>query len=343
MLNEITENYIINSLTRKFCRSPLQQNLIHESDAEILIFSENTGASLAVTIDTISEEISSGLYDDPYLIGWMLVMANFSDIAAAGAQPVGILISEVLPGHLDKSFIEKVQCGINDAVNKCRSFVLGGDTNSGEQLILTGCAIGKSVDNKYLKRIGCKPGDIIYSTGKAGRGNAFAISKFIINQSDFNYYPAARLNESSVIKLFSDCCIDTSDGFLSSLDQLMRLNDCGLIIDEWISIVDEEAIEVARTANIPEWLLLAGQHGDFELLFTISPEKEKEFLFFAEKINWDPVKLGSVTSKPGVVLNIYNRDQIINTKELRNLPFHSHGNIKKYINALLDYDSILKL
>jgi thiamine-monophosphate kinase len=343
MLNEIDENRMISSLTGKFCRSPYQQNLIHESDAELLFFPDNSGSSIAVTIDSISEEISSGLYEDPYLIGWMIVMVNFSDIAAAGAKPLGILIAEIIPDYLDKNYIERIQNGINDAVNKCSSFVIGGDTNSGEQLILTGCALGKSIDKKYLKRKGCKPGDIIYSTGKGGRGNAFAITKFIKSKNHIDYFPEARIKESTVIRLYSECCIDTSDGFLSSLDQLMRLNDCGFIINNWMSIVDEEAIEAAKNANLPEWILLAGPHGEFELIFTISNENERDFLLSAGSINWNPVKLGYVTSNPGIVLNIYNRNQCINMKTLRNLPSHSQGDIQNYIETLMHYDSILRI
>ena len=94
-LNEILENKIINSLISGFERSPHQLNYPHESDAEIIQLNDNT--KLAITTDSISEEISTGLYDDPYLIGWMIVTVNISDLAAVGATPIGILISEIIP------------------------------------------------------------------------------------------------------------------------------------------------------------------------------------------------------------------------------------------------------
>ena len=59
---------------------------------------------LAITTDSIVEEIRLGLYDDPYLIGWMIVMVNLSDLAAVGADPLGILISEIFPNNLDDIF-----------------------------------------------------------------------------------------------------------------------------------------------------------------------------------------------------------------------------------------------
>jgi len=344
MLGDIFENHLIDSLAARFCRAPYQQNLIHESDSEILTMPGNSGANIAVTIDSISEEIRTGLYDDPYLIGWMLVMVNFSDIAAAGAEPIGILISEIFPDDLPSGYIDKIQSGINDAVNKCGSFILGGDTNSGEQLILTGCALGRSPDNKYLTRKGCKAGDILYATNKAGRGNAYAVTKLMGNgSSGIQYYPSARLKEAAVIRKFASCCMDSSDGFLSVMDQLMRVNNCGFTLDDnWKDIIDKEAAETARTHNLPEWLLLAGQHGEFELLFTIPPDNENEFLSYARMISWDPVRLGTATEKPEILLNLYNKTQRLDTKKLRDLPFNTKGDIKKYLQALLQYDSELR-
>ena len=98
-LDSILENKIINNLISEFERSPLQLNKPHESDSEIVLLNENT--KIAVTTDSISEEISTGFYDDPYLIGWMIVTVNMSDLAAVGATPIGILISEIIPKDFD--------------------------------------------------------------------------------------------------------------------------------------------------------------------------------------------------------------------------------------------------
>jgi len=128
-LNQILENKIINNLISGFERCPHQLNKPHESDAEIIQF-ENM--QLAVTTDSISEEISRGLYDDPYLIGWMIVTVNISDLAAVGATPIGILISEIIPNDFSDEKLQLMQKGISDACQEYNTFVLGGDTNEGE-------------------------------------------------------------------------------------------------------------------------------------------------------------------------------------------------------------------
>jgi thiamine-monophosphate kinase len=340
MLNSILENNFVNTLTAKFSRSPMQKNLLHESDAEIIKLSEDSETCIAITIDSISEEIEAGLYDDPYLMGWMIVMVNISDLAAVAATPLGLLISEILPENLGKEFLKKLQKGIADAAEACNVFILGGDTNFGKNIVLTGCALGRSSDNKYLKRKGCKPGDILYSTNKPGIGNAFAISKLLSkNSKGVNYFPFARIKEASILSNFASCCMDTSDGIISTLDQLMRLNNFGFrLIPDWERKLNHESFQIAEKNKIPFWLLLAGEHGEFELLFTIPQKVEKEFLRSAEKENWIPVKLGKVIQKPEIQIDIYNKTVTFNSQKIRNLPFEYRGDIKEYLKSMLIYD-----
>ena len=277
-LIEILENEVINNLISGFERSPNQLNKPHESDAEIIKLGR---IKLAVTTDSISEEISTGLYDDPYLIGWMIVTVNISDLAAVGATPIGILISEIIPKDFNEEKLEQLQKGISDACKTYDTYVLGGDTNEGEKLVLTGTAIGIIKNENTLSRVGCKPGDILYSSGKFGIGNAYAISKLISKtSSSINYKPEARIKLMSTINKYATACMDTSDGFISTLDQLMRLNDVGFEIstENPELFIDEEALNYSKRSNIPPWLLLAGQHGEFELIFTIPQDLKLNFL-----------------------------------------------------------------
>jgi thiamine-monophosphate kinase len=284
-LNDILENKIINNLINSFERSSQQLNKPHESDAEIIQLGEMI---LAMTTDSISEEISTGLYDDPYLIGWMIVTVNMSDLAAVGAKPVGILISEIFPKEFSSEKITQIQKGISDACRKYNTFVMGGDTNEGENLALTGTAIGIINKDKIISRVGCKVGDTIYSSGKLGVGNAFAISKLISQTGSFiNYKPVACIDLCKLISKYTSACMDTSDGLISTLDQLLRLNNVGFeLLENPESLIDEEAVSYSKKLSIPSWLLLAGQHGEFELVFTIPRNLKQEFLADA-----DPSKL----------------------------------------------------
>ena len=140
-MNAILEVELIEGLTRAFDRSPFQLNRLQETDAEIVLLPSRSGRLLALTTDSIAEELSSGLYDDMYLAGWMIVMVNMSDLAAVGAAPLGLLVSEIFPLAFDETSMRRLQRGIRDACKACGTHLLGGDTNFGSQLTLTGTAI----------------------------------------------------------------------------------------------------------------------------------------------------------------------------------------------------------
>ncbi|NWF89237.1 MAG: thiamine-monophosphate kinase [Ignavibacteriaceae bacterium] len=334
----------INSIAEKFMRSPLQMNKIHQSDAEIIKLNCDSEIMIAITADTISEEIKFGLYDNPFLIGWMAVVVNMSDLAAVGASPLGIVVAESFTHNLEKTFISKIQEGIEAACRACNTFMLGGDISSTDQLSLTGCAIGILQGKKFLSRIGCIPGDIIYSTGKLGRGNSFALKKFNrLDHVDLDYKPIARLRESKSLINFAKCCMDTSDGFVSTLDQIRQLNNCGIkLIDDWESIIDEDAKVICKKLNIPLWFLLAGYHGEFELVFAVSPDLEGSFLSNCKKNNWKPIKIGRVIDSPQLILNLNGKEKNVDSSFIRNLSFQHSSDVKSYIKALFEYDEKLR-
>ncbi len=339
MINLIKENMFIAELTKRFERSPIQLNKLHESDAEIISAPGNADYKIAITTDTIAEEIELGIYDDPYLIGWMIVMANLSDLAAVGAEPLGIVISESIPENLSKKSLNKLQKGISDGCKICNTFVLGGDTNYSKNLILSGASLG-IIRDKPLSRIGCSAGDLLYSSGKIGSGNAFALTKLVDRKGiSYKYKPLARIKESQQLLEFASVCMDTSDGLFSTLDQLMRLNNLGFELSRnWEAALDDKAKVVLTKLNLPPWLLLAGQHGEFQLIFTIPKQKDLIFKKTAKSINWNPEFLGLVISEPNIKMPLYNKTININTEQIRNLSICNKPDIKNYIKALTSMD-----
>jgi len=343
-MSTIAENIYIENLTKYFKRSELQLNSIQQSDAEIIEPFKNSDSKLAITTDSIVEEIAVGLYDDPYLIGWMVVMVNLSDLAAVGAEPIGVLISEIIPENLSQSFIMEMQRGISDACKECETFVLGGDTNRGFNLILTGCALGKLINNDPNYRTGCSEGNILYASNYLGGGNAFAVTKLLYPQEEiYKYYPVARLEQGQALHGFATACMDTSDGVISTLDQIMRLNNIGFEINaNWENCLEPEAKKIAENIDMPYWLLLAGQHGEFELLFTIKESYENYFNFLSAQMNWNPIKLGRVTERKELTMPLYDKLNIIDTVRIRNLSNIANNDVSEYLYALLNIDREMK-
>lgn len=335
MTTTIHELAMIESLTRHFTRSPRQLNGLQESDAELLRLGNEL--ILAVTTDTIAEEITAGLYADPWLAGWMTVMANLSDIAAVGAEPLGILIAETFPGGTDPMAISRIQEGIHDACTACGTWVLGGDTNTGDRLQLTGTAVGVISGGAALTRRGIRPDDGIYCTGPLGGGNAFAAAVLSGASERPSFMPTARVHEGRALRSVATACMDTSDGLLATLDQLGRINNVGFELQpEWEAFLGTGALSCARAMGLPPWLFLAGPHGEFELVFAV-PDPGSAGGGSALTIGGRACpRIGRATADDRIVLPGVGSFGASQRAAIRNLEPPDGGTINAYVAKLMD-------
>jgi thiamine-monophosphate kinase len=341
-LEKILENLEINSWVRNFSRSPHQFNKPHETDAELIEIEGNDSQLLAVTIDSVAEEINEGFYQDPFTMGWVTVMANFSDLSAVGADPLGIVISVSVEPTRSEAFSQGIAQGMEAACRKLEVFILGGDTNTTRTISLTGCAIGVVTKEKKMTRIGCQSGDVIFLSGRAGSGSAIGLARLAnLPEEYFSescYRPTARIKEGQLIRNYATCCMDTSDGVIHTLDQLMRLNNLQFILnDNWDEIINSIALKICQAQNIPPWLMLAGLHGEFELCFTIRPQDRADFLEAAEQMEWNPIQIGEVREGDGVKIKSQGRLIEIDTALIRNLAQTAGQDSRSYAKSLIDY------
>ena len=184
-MGEILENVIIDSWIRHFRPTPGQINKPHEADAELVDIPGDSEHYLAITIDTVAEEITTGLYQDPYTMGWVTVSACLSDLAAVGAEPLGLVVSvSVEPGR-DEAFTSSIAQGMEDACRNLGVFILGGDTNTTPTISLTACALGLVSRERGMTRRGCQPGEDVFITGGVGAGNALGIVRLTDIPDDY--------------------------------------------------------------------------------------------------------------------------------------------------------------
>src|SRR5439155_8386059 len=103
-------------------------------------------------------------------IGWYLVAVNLSDIAAAGARPLGFLGALSLPRDTDVEFLKGLARGMDECARQFGIAIVGGDTKESDVMTLAGTALGRVAKSRILLRSGAKAGDIVVATGDLGRG-----------------------------------------------------------------------------------------------------------------------------------------------------------------------------
>jgi len=346
-MRNILENALIESLTRGFARHPHQVNGLQESDAELLQL-PGLDLLLALTTDSLVEELESGLYRDPYLIGWMTVTVNASDLAAVGAEPVGILVNETIPPDASDNFRYALQRGIRHACDTFDLPVLGGDTNFSSRIHMSATALGALNNCRPMTRIGCHTGDALFASGPLGLGSAFALLQVQAASQPYTpqemFKPKARLREGQLVRPFATSCIDSSDGVIPALDQLMRLNKVGFdLTGPMDSMLHSSALRVVRSTGIPDWLLLAGPHGEFELLFTVPRTMRQMFLIAAARSGWKPIELGEVVEEPVLTIRIDGVSRQVDATAIRNRFPEVQGNVERYIAELLRLDHAMQV
>jgi len=329
----VSEDRLIATLVAGLVRSPRQLNTCGESDAELIRLPDSE-LVLAVTTDCIVEEVETGLYTDPELLGWMTVAVNLSDLAAVGAAPLGVLLDLTLAPDAPGDVLARYRAGVDAACRAAGTAVLGGDTNLSAHPRYGGTAVGLIQGGPIVTRRGARPGAALFATGPLGAGAAFALRRLKLGQ-DGGFRPAPRLCEGALVRGFASCAMDTSDGLLASLDQLARLNGVGFTLDlDAARLLAPDALALAVAHGIAPWMLLAGPHGEFELVFTVPAGNVEPLRIAAARQGWHPVRLGRVDAIAGVRWRESGACRAIDTAALRALGTAAAADVDRYLAAL---------
>lgn len=337
MKEVIVEKRLVGEIVRHLPRRPAVDGPAEVSLAD---FDPRGRDFLAVAVDGLSEEIATGLYADSYTIGWMAVMSPMSDLAAAGARPLGVSVMLNLPVDLRRAERAALARGMGGACRALGTVALGGDTNVSGQYVVGACAIGLVSKDRVVTRAGARAGDLLYLSGRAGLGNAYALSRFdpANTLQSFPFRPQARLAFGELLGRYASCSMDTSDGVIATLDELSRVNGAGFVISESPNVVlDRRTVNECIRRHLPPWMALAGCHGEFEIVCSMRPASESAFLAAARKRGLTPVKLGRVVKGRGVSLAWGGKAVPIDSGWLRNRAAAAAGDVEAYIRDLARY------
>jgi thiamine-monophosphate kinase len=224
-------------------------------DAAVLEVGSET---LVLTHDILVEGVHTLPGADPADTAWKLIAVNMSDLAAKGAEPIGVLLGHML-GPDDERFAE----GLEEALDHFGVPLLGGDTSAGgppRAWSLT--AIGRATHRPVPSRSGAKAGDGLYVTGPLGAAMIGCEALKEGTDADSTAYrrPMARLPQGQVLAPVVSAMMDISDGLLLDCWRMAEASQATFAIQ---SVAVPIATPHARLADAMRW----GE--DFELLFTV--------------------------------------------------------------------------
>ena len=261
------------------------------------LISMPSGFEMAVTTDTMVEQVHFFQDVDPVLLGRKLLAVNLSDLASMGAKPVAVTLALTLP-KVKEHWLQAFADGFLGLAEQYGVDLIGGDTTSGA-LTLTAQAMGLLPCGMALTRSGAKPGDLICLSGNIGdAGLGLKIKQGYVCSSPesplrhFNC-PDPKVEFGLQILSYANACIDISDGLLADLSHILESSGVGgRVVFEKVPLSRQLQEYIMHTGD---WRmpLIAGD--DYELCFTVAPQQ-------AAKLNIDFWQIGVIEMEPGLRL-----------------------------------------
>lgn len=253
----LSEAAFVESLRALVCH-PAARGL--SDDTAVLDIGAET---LVLTHDMLVEGVHFLFGQSRADVAWKLVATNLSDLAAKGAEPLGVLLGYML-GDDDSGFT----AGLAEVLEHYGVPLLGGDTTSGgppQALGLT--AIGRATHRPVPSRGGAQPGDALWVTGHLGAAMRGFEALRDGSGGDAQAYlrPMARLAEGQALAPLVSAMMDVSDGLLLDAWRMAEASQVSLAIDG--AAVPIAAPETRRFDAL-RW------GDDYELLFALSADVE---------------------------------------------------------------------
>jgi thiamine-monophosphate kinase len=264
------------------------------------------GGHLVVTTDPVPPPAAAGIGrdDDPFWMGWLLVTINVSDLAAAGAVPLGFLAAIECESERTTTSFERLLEGIRASCAAAQIAYVGGNLREAQRLSAVGTAFGICDSYSPLTRIGAKDGDSVISIGQGGAFWRDAIrllggkdigpkDKSPVFKPDSQVGFVHRLAREHLVS----AAMDNSDGLLPSLTELASKNSLGIILDlEALTVpglTREERDDAARY-----WL----GWGDWNVILAVSPAHENRVQELALAAGVSATRIGQFTAAHSCVL-----------------------------------------
>lgn len=296
-LEEVGERQLVKNI-KKVIR-PAEKVIGTDDDAVVLkVDKDVTVCSDIVTFERHKPKTMT--YES---FGWTAAAVNFSDLAAMGARPIGLLASLALPNDLDESALYDIMSGMDQCAEFCNTRIIGGDTKPGAGVISC-TALGTMEGRKPMLRNGANPGDVVAVTGGLGGPAAgFHAIENGIEAEDAIFSlmtPVPKINEGMELSRCGKVtsCIDLSDGLATAANEVCEQSRVGMEI-EWEFLPENGDVDtVSEETGVSKKDMMLRWGGEYELMFTFAKEDiekiQKTGVYFSI--------IGLVTNDDGVYL-----------------------------------------
>lgn len=276
---------------------------------------------LVVSTDVLVERVHfSDRTTSAFDVGWRAAAANLSDLAAMGAEPLGITVGLSLPGNVSIDWVEDLYRGLSACLQPYHTSIVGGDICRSTVITVSITAFGQVLPHQVIRRSNAQVGDGILITGYHGLSRAgleLLLHPEIgaeLNESERNLLikahqqPQPRLDVLPYLWQVKPpraiAGMDSSDGLADAIAQICHCSGVGAEIERDCLRAVPLLSKLVSAEQMWSWILYGGE--DFELVLCLDLETAKSLLAYLDD---SAVIIGKIIAEPQIILqdclNIY--------------------------------------
>ncbi len=282
---------------------------------------------LVVTTDVLVDRVHfSDRTTSAIDVGWRSVAANLSDLAAMGAQPLGITVGLSLPSELPVVWLEGLYTGMQACLGRYSTGIIGGDLTRSSVTTVAITAIGAVKHDRLIRRSAARVDDAIVVTGYHGNSHGglqllldsqlgeSATARDLEILITAHQRPQPRLDVLPILARVLIAAsqdwrvagMDSSDGLADAIVQICRASGVGARLDRSCIPLSPSLVQL-----FPDTALASALYGgeDFELVLCLP---ESIAVQLVERLGMGAAIIGKITSaREMLVVDLADRSNTI--------------------------------
>lgn len=207
-------------------------------------------------------------------IGTLAIQITVNDLASAGAEPLGVLLTILLPEKVREIKLREMMEQIEEACAKVGVQVMGGHTEVTavvNQPVVTVCGVGKVKDGRIISTAGARSGMDILVTKWIGIEGTSILAKeheeellgrfsapFIQKAKDLDVYLSVLSEAAVAVRSGVSAMHDvTEGGIFGALWEMAEASGVGLEIDIKKIPIRQETVEICEFFGINPYQLIS--------------------------------------------------------------------------------------